>query len=369
MTDELQKILADVAAVDPSWRQRAEARQAQLTKPPGSLGRLEEIAGRMCAIQQTLAPRSRRRRVVIFAADHGVAREENVSAYPPEVTRQMVLNFCGGGAAINAIAGAAGAEIDVADIGIAGQRIGEAQRGAARFYDVRVRKGTNNMTLGAAMNEVEMFSALRVGVEFARGAADEEVALVGLGEMGIGNTTAASAVTAALTGLSPSVVTGRGTGADDQTFACKIHAIERALAANAPDPSNPLDVLHKVGGLEIAGLCGLCLGAAAQRIAIVADGFIATAGAALAVRLCPAVADYLFAAHLSVEPGHAALLELINQKPLLDLNLRLGEGTGAALAMNLIGAALDAFNHMSTFEQAGVSDGLDAARHTAGEAV
>jgi len=201
-----------------------------------------------------------------------------------------------------------------------------------------------------------MHAALKVGIESASEAARAGVTLIGLGDMGIGNTTAASAVTAALTGMLPAQVTGRGTGADDATFARKIKMVEQALAVNQPEADDALDVLRKVGGLEIAGLCGLCLGAAAARIAIITDGFIATSGAALAVRLCPAVTDYIFAAHLSPEPGHRTLLDLIGKRPILDLNMRLGEGTGAALAMNIIGAAVAAFTEMATFDSAGVSD-------------
>jgi nicotinate-nucleotide--dimethylbenzimidazole phosphoribosyltransferase len=357
--EKLKEAIGRIAPVDPEWVARAEARHLRLTKPPGSLGRLERLASRLCAVQQTLRPRSDRRRVIIFAADHGVVRE-GVSAYPPEVTRQMVANFCAGGAAINAIARTSQAEIEVVDIGVAGgEGIGgggakETLHGA-RLISARVRGGTGNIAREAAMTEGEMLAALCVGVELGEKAAREGVALVGLGEMGIGNTTAASAVTAALTGLAPALVTGRGTGADDRTLARKVAAVEHALERNRPVGTDALDVLRKVGGLEIAGLCGLCLGAAGARVAVITDGFIATAGAALAVRLCPAVADYVFAAHLSTEPGHAALLELVGLRPLLDLGMRLGEGTGAALAMNVIGAAVAAFNEMATFDSAGVS--------------
>jgi nicotinate-nucleotide--dimethylbenzimidazole phosphoribosyltransferase len=363
--EELKEAIERIAPVDPRWVARAEARQLRLTKPPGSLGRLERLAARLCAVQQTLQPRSAGRRVIIFAADHGVVRE-GVSAYQPEVTRQMVANFCAGGAAINAIARTSNAEIEVVDIGIAGDVVAGGQEisvsGPAetphgvRLIGARVRGGTGNIAREAAMTEDEMLAALRVGIELGQRAAREGVALVGLGEMGIGNTTAASAVTAALTGLAPAVVTGRGTGADGKTLARKVAAVERALETNRPVSTDALDVLRKVGGLEIAGLCGLCLGAAGGRAAIIADGFIATAGAALAVRLCPAVAGYTFAGHLSTEPGHAALLELVGLRQILDLEMRLGEGTGAALAMNIIGAAVAAFNEMATFDSAGVSD-------------
>lgn len=356
----IKEIVDSVSRIDADWMARAEARQLQLTKPPNSLGRLEEIACRLCAIQQTLEPTVARRRIIVFAADHGVASEA-VSAYPPEVTAQMVKNFRAGGAAINALSKVAGADLYVIDIGVAHDapegiaEVGNAINQRAKFLSRRVRKGTCNFVQGAAMTETEMLTALHTGIDLAEEASHEHIALVGLGEMGIGNTTSASAITAALTGLPPAQITGRGTGADDATFARKVRTIEHALAVNEPSATDALDVLRKVGGLEIAGLAGLCLGAAARRIGIITDGFIATAGAALAVRLCPAVADYVFAAHLSPEPGHAALLSLIGQRPLINLEMRLGEGTGTALAINIISAAVAAFTEMATFTSAGVS--------------
>lgn len=327
--------------VDRAWLDRAKEHQRHLTKPPGSLGRLEELAARLCAIQETLRPQAAPRRIVVFAADHGVA-EEGVSPYPREVTAQMVANFRKGGAAINALARQAGADLRVVDAGVVG---GEG-----------VRDGTANFVRGPAMTEDDLRAALALGLAAAEEAARDGVLIVGLGEMGIGNTTAASAVTAALTGWPPARVTGRGTGADDATLARKVAVVERALAVNAPRADDPLDVLRKVGGLEIAALAGFCLGAAAARRAVVTDGFIATAAAFAALRLAPALGDYLFAAHRSTEPGHAALLEAAGLRPLLDLELRLGEGTGAALAMNLLSAAAAAHVEMATFDAAGVSD-------------
>jgi nicotinate-nucleotide--dimethylbenzimidazole phosphoribosyltransferase len=274
----------------------------------------------------------------------------------------MVRNFCAGGAAINALSKTAGAELYVVDIGVAANtlegipEVREKVGRQATFIPRRIRNGTRNFVQGAALTEGEVVAALRVGIELAEEAADEEVTLIGLGEMGIGNTTSASAITAALTGLPPAQITGRGTGTDEVTFSRKVQTIERALSANEPFADDALDVLRKVGGLEIAGLCGLCLGAAAARIGIVSDGFIATAGAALAIRIAPAVAGYIFAAHLSPEPGHRTLLNLIGQGPILDLEMRLGEGTGAALVLNIIDAAVAAFNEMATFNAAGVSD-------------
>jgi nicotinate-nucleotide--dimethylbenzimidazole phosphoribosyltransferase len=356
MSDARKSVLEtirDIRHVNTEWITRARQRQRSLTKPPGSLGRLEEVAERMCAIQERIHPDVSRRRIVVFAADHGVT-VEGVSAYPSEVTAQMVVNFVRGGAAVNALAGVANADVWVVDVGVARPISVGSER--VRLVPRRVREGTRNMAEGPAMSEPEMLAAIAAGIEQADQAAEDGVAMIGLGEMGIGNTTAASAVTAALTGLPPSRVTGRGTGVNDANLARKVGVVERALAQNAPRPNAPFDVLQKVGGLEIAGLCGLCLGGARRGLALISDGFIATAGAALAVGLSGAVADYLFAAHLSPEPGHAVLLERIGQRPLLDLEMRLGEGTGAALAMNVIGAAVAAFTEMATFESAAVTD-------------
>jgi nicotinate-nucleotide--dimethylbenzimidazole phosphoribosyltransferase len=349
----VEETIRAIRPLKAEWITRARQRQQTLTKPPGSLGRLEEITERLCAIQERIDPVASLRRIVVFAADHGVT-VEGVSAYPSEVTAQMVANFVRGGAAVNALAGVANAEVWVVDVGVARPLTLGSDR--ARLVPRRVRNGTRNFAEGPAMSEEEMVAAISAGIEQAEQAAQDGVAVLGLGEMGIGNTTAASAVTAALTGLPPSRVTGRGTGVSDSSLARKIGVVERALAVNAPRPQNPLDILQKVGGLEIAGLCGLCLGGARRGRVLVTDGFIATAGAALAVALCRSVADYLFAAHLSPEPGHAALLGWIGQRPLLDLEMRLGEGTGAALAMNVIGAALAAFREMATFESAAVSN-------------
>lgn len=339
-----------IAPVENVWLERAAARQSELTKPPESLGRLEEIANRLCAIQQTLQPSVERREIFVFAASHGVCAE-GVSPYPAAVTAQMVLNFLGGGAAINALAKSANADLTVIDIGVDG----EFTETAANFVKAKIAPGTKNFAEVAAMTENEMRRAVEIGIETARAAKMNRAAIIGLGEMGIGNTTSASAITASLLGIAPEDCVGRGTGASDAMLAHKIEIVNRALAVNQPNGGDAFDVLQKVGGFEIAGLVGLCLGAAAERLAIVTDGFIATAAVALAIKICPFVGDYVFASHLSVECGHHALLEFIGQKPLFDLEMRLGEGTGAALAMNIVGAAVAAFNEMATFETAGIS--------------
>jgi nicotinate-nucleotide--dimethylbenzimidazole phosphoribosyltransferase len=342
--------IASVPSPDPEWRTRAVTRLNSLTKPLGSLGRLEEIATRLVEIREEERPRFAKKVIFTLAADHGVT-VEGVSAYPKAVTRQMVLNFLAGGGAINVLSRHGGIEVVVVDIGVEGD-LGEA----AELVHAKVGRGTRNMAREPAMNEAELFSALNVGIALAVWAEKQGHTLIGAGEMGIGNTTSASAITSALTGRPVAQVTGRGTGLDEPGLKRKIRVIERALEVNRPDPSDPLDLLRKVGGLEIAGLTGLIVGAASRRIPVVIDGFISSAAAAIACTLQPKVRQFLFAAHRSSEPGHAALLDLIGDTPLLDLQMRLGEGTGAALAMTLIDAAAKLLDEMATFSSAGVSE-------------
>jgi nicotinate-nucleotide--dimethylbenzimidazole phosphoribosyltransferase len=340
----------NIQPVDSAWIEKARVRQLELTKPPRSLGRLEEIANRLAAIQGTLTPSLERARIVLFAADHGVCAE-GVNPYPQAVTAQMVANFLRGGAAINALARVAGVDLEIVDAGVAypiPETRGLIQRPIA--------SGTKNFCIEPAMSRQEASKALALGAEMAERAAGAGCRLVGMGEMGIGNTTSASALAAALTGLDAPQVIGRGTGADDDCMTRKRAAVERALSLHRGRIAEPLDLLACIGGFEIGAMCGLCLGAALHRIAVLVDGFIATAAAALAVRMHAAVRDYLFAAHRSTEPGHAPLLELLGQEPLLDLEMRLGEGTGAALAVPIMRAAVEAFTRMATFESAGVAE-------------
>ncbi|PYR35204.1 MAG: nicotinate-nucleotide--dimethylbenzimidazole phosphoribosyltransferase [Acidobacteria bacterium] len=353
MLADVETVLRHIQPIDPEWICRAELRQASLTKPPGSLGRLEEVANRVVAIQRSLTPTVEHACIVIFAADHGVTAE-GVAPYPSAVTGQMVANLLAGGAGVNALARVARADVHVVDIGVA------SDLGAASgVHQRRVAPGTKNMAREPAMTRQQAETALAIGLEMGRDVIAAGTDMIGLGEMGIGNSTAASAVTAALTGLPVSSVTGRGTGADDAMLAHKVRVIEQALQQHQPDPADAFDVLSKVGGFELAGLAGVVLAAAAGRRVVVTDGFIATAAAALAVRLCPAANEYLFAAHRSPEPGHAALLAMTEQEPLLDLRMRLGEGTGAALAFVVIRAAVAAFTEMATFASAGVSNRSD----------
>lgn len=348
----LHSAIGRVRPVDPAWRDRADARLDRLTKPPHSLGRLEWIAARLCAIQQTVTPRAAPRRIVVFAADHGVTAE-GVSAYPSAVTAQMVGNFLRGGAGINALARATGADVCVVDVGVAGDI--DTSGAAATFVSRRVQPGTRNMAHEPAMSHDELRSALDVGLDIADAAARDGVAVLACGDMGIGNTTAASAMTAAFTRASASEVTGPGTGIDSDTFVRKVAAVTRALRINQPG-GDPLEILRTVGGLEIAAITGAYVGAAGHRMAIVGDGFIATAAALVAAELCPSWLDYWFAGHLSSEPGHRLQLRYLRQEPLLQLNMRLGEGTGAALAMHLLNAAAAVMNEMATFDSAGVAE-------------
>jgi nicotinate-nucleotide--dimethylbenzimidazole phosphoribosyltransferase len=326
-----------------------QARLDCQTKPPGSLGRLEEFACRFVAITGREA--IDHKAIYTFAGDHGVAAE-GVSAFPREVTVQMVHNFLAGGAGINALARHAGAKVIVVDMGV------DHEFGALDgLLDRKVGRGTANIAHGPAMTREAALRCLAAGIALAASCPPAGINLVGTGEMGIANSTSAAAIAAAVTGLPVAQVTHRGTGIDDAALHHKIAVIERALAVNRPDPRDPVDVLAKVGGFEIGGIAGLVIGCAAEGIPVVVDGFISTAGALLAAELHPQVRDYLFAAHRSVEIGHAAMLARMGLEPMLDLGMRLGEGTGAALGMTLVEAALRLLREVRTFEQAGVSPG------------
>jgi nicotinate-nucleotide--dimethylbenzimidazole phosphoribosyltransferase len=329
---------------------QAQTRLDRLTKPIGSLGRLEELAARYVMITGEMKPAVPRGAVFTFAADHGVTAE-GVSAYPSAVTPQMVLNFLRGGAGVNVLARHAGIEVRVVDIGVAFDF--EAAPG---LIHKKVMPGTKNLLVESAMSAMQAEQALQVGIELATEAAQQGIGLIGTGEMGIGNTTASSAITAVMTRRPVSEVTGRGTGIDDASHARKIDVIQRALDLHRLDSANALKVLATVGGLEIGGLVGLILGAAAARIPVVLDGFIAGAAALIAVGLQPRCKDYLIASHRSVERGHEAILNHLGLKPLFDLDLRLGEGTGACLGMSLVLAAIKIFTEMATFDEAGVSE-------------
>ncbi len=354
MEERLKEIIAEISPLDTTPMQEIQAHLDNLTKPKGSLGRLEELAMRMALIQGQIRPEHPKKVFFVFAGDHGIT-EEGVSAFPKEVTYQMVLNFLRGGAGINVLARHAGADVRVVDIGV-DHPLDEAQGLIRR----KVAPGTRNMAQGPAMEREEALQGIMVGIELAQEAIAQGYGLLGTGEMGIGNTTPASALTAVITGRPVKEVTGRGTGIAVEALERKVALIQQAIDLNRPDPADPIDVLAKVGGLEIAGICGLVLGAAAAGVGVVVDGFISTAGALVAHALAPSVTDYIFAAHQSQEQGHRVQMAHMGLRPLLDLDLRLGEGTGAALAMTLIDAGIKICNEMATFEDAAVAEGNEA---------
>jgi len=340
-----------IPMIDTDAAQKAEARQNNLTKPARSLGRLEDISIQLAGMKADPSPTVSRKAVIVMAADHGVALE-GVSAFPPAVTQQMVLNFLHGGAAINVLARQAGAGVTIVDIGVAS----DFDPSLSGLLHRKVAHGTRNMAKGPAMTRAEAEKAVACGMDVLAQVAEKGIDLIATGDMGIGNTTPSSAIAAVMTGLPVAKVTGRGTGVDDDGLAHKIKVIEQAIALNKPDPKDALDVLCKVGGLEIAGLAGVMIAAASRRIPVVVDGFISTAAAMIAAGLVPDVRKYLFGSHKSVEIGHHVMHKHLGLVPLIDLNLRLGEGTGAVLAFHLIEAASRILREMATFAEAGVSD-------------
>jgi len=348
----LRETISNIKAPDLQAVEQAKQRLDNLTKPPGSLGLLEEIAYRLAGIQGKALPELPKDKVVmVLAGDHGVVAE-GVSAFPQEVTPQMVFNFLRGGAAINVLSRHAGARVVVADVGIAGRPL--EMEG---LISCRVKSGTDNFVLGPAMSREEAVQAIEAGIRLVQQQAQDVPAFVATGEMGIGNTTPSTAILAAFGGFHPKEVTGKGTGLDNARVQHKAEVIARALEVNKPDNSDGLDVLSKVGGLEIAGLAGVILGCAASRIPVVIDGFISGAAALVARSLAPLSREYMFASHASDEPGHRLMMEMLGLKPLLYLEMRLGEGTGAALAFPLMEAAVRIINEMATFAEAGVSQG------------
>lgn len=345
----LDQTLRAIAPADAVARAAAHDRLCQLTMPTWALGRLMDVAERLAGATGAARPPTARCAVAVFAGDHAVC-EEGVSAYPSAVTPQMVFNFVAGGAGINAIARISGADVVVVDAGVAGDLT--PVRG--RYRDLRIRAGAGNIVRGPAMSRDEAVRCLEAGIAVAQELCAGHD-LLAAGDMGIGNTTPSSCITACLCDADPAAVTGRGTGIDDAVHARKIQVVERALALHHPDPADGLDVLAKVGGCEIGAIAGFYLGCAAARKPALVDGFIATAGALVAHALCPAVADHLIAAHRSVEPGHRLALARLGLDPLLDLGFRLGEGSGAAMAFPLVQAAGRLLSDVATFAEAAVS--------------
>ena len=340
-----------IPALDEAAIEAATARQNSLTKPRGSLGRLEEVAIQLAGIQATERPNVDGKWIVVAAADHGVTAQ-GVSAFPAEVTPQMVANFLGGGAAINVLSKNVGAEVMIIDCGVAGEVPGPTDGLINRSQG----RGTADLTAGPAMSLEQADRAIESGIEVAGDLAQIGAQLVAPGEMGIGNSTSAAAITAVMTGSDVATVAGRGTGIDHEGLGRKIDAITRGLVKNQPSSEDPWGVLSAVGGFEIGFIAGLMLGAASHRIAIVLDGYIATSAALLAAQIDTAVTGYMIAGHRSVEPGHAIALEHLGLQALLELDMRLGEASGAALAMSVIDAAVNLHNGMATFAEASVSN-------------
>jgi nicotinate-nucleotide--dimethylbenzimidazole phosphoribosyltransferase len=345
----LDETIAKIGPVNAESRKKAKERLDQLTMPYWALGRVMDLAVDLAGITGSVKPKVAKKIIVVMAGDHGVVAE-GVSKYPQEVTVQMVANFINGGAGINAVSRVCGAEVMVADLGVAGELPAFEK---SKFFGHRVASGSANMAQGPAMSRDEAVKALENGISIALDLADFD--LFGTGDMGIGNTTASSAIIGTVTGKSITAVTGRGTGIDEAQFDHKISIIEKAIKINNPDPNDGIDILSKVGGFEIGGIAGYILGAASMKKPIVLDGLISAAGALIAVKICPQVRDYLLAGHLSVEQGHKTALEYLGKEALLDLNMRLGEGTGAALAMNIVDAAVRVLTEVATFEEASVS--------------
>ena len=350
MPTSLDTILKEIKPLDSSAMAAAQSRQNSLTKPHGSLGRLEELSIQLAGIKGTATPKLEHKSIIVMAADHGVA-SETVSLYPQEVTRQMVLNFLKGGAAINAMASQIDARVIVVDMGVKG-----GFQPLPGLLCKMIDFGTQNMTQGPAMTRQQAVDSIEAGIQAVEAEMAKRLDIIGTGDMGIGNTTAASAVFAAISGKQPKKITGRGTGIGDKQLIHKIKIIERALSINKPNPKDPLDVLSRVGGFEIGGLVGVILAGAAYRIPVVIDGFISGAAALIASSLSPQAKDYLIAAHLSAEAGHELLLLFLGLKPLVNLNMRLGEGTGAIIGIFLADAAARTLSQMATFAQAGVSE-------------
>ncbi|MDH5720519.1 MAG: nicotinate-nucleotide--dimethylbenzimidazole phosphoribosyltransferase [Spirochaetia bacterium] len=347
---EIIELAKNINPTDKNLKEEIQKHQDDLTKPQGSLGRLENFAEKFCLIQNTTKPALQKKAIYTFAGDHGIA-EEGVSAFPQAVTYQMVLNMITEGAAVNVLSKHGGIENVIVDIGVINEFADHPL-----LEKKKVKEGTANMLKGPAMTEEECLQAIKAGIDCAEAAAEKGVDILGTGEMGIANTTPSSAIYACLLPCPVYDVTGAGTGLSEDKIKIKAEIIEKALEINNAKDKNPLEVLTSVGGFEIAGILGLILGAAIRKIPVVVDGFISSAAALTAVRLNEDIKDYLFFSHLSKEKGHIRLLEELNEKPILNLDMRLGEGTGAALAISIIEASIKIYNEMATFSSAGVTE-------------
>jgi len=349
----LDSIINEIEVPSADFYEAAKDRLDNLTKPIGSLGRLEELAAQIAAISRNLSPVLDKKYIFTIASDHGVV-DEGVSAYPRDVTAQMVYNFLRGGAGINVLAKHIGAEVVVVDMGVASDL-----KEDERLINRKIAHGTKNMVKGPAMTVDEALRSILTGVEIVEMFFKKGAKIIGTGDMGIGNTTSSSAIVSAAASVAPELVTGYGTGLDDRGLKNKIKIIAEAIELNKPDPQDGVDILSKVGGFEIGGIAGLIIGAAYKRIPVVIDGFISGAGALIAKKICPNSQSYMIASHKSVEIGHKIILKELGLKALFDLDLRLGEGTGAALGISLADAAVKILNGMATFKEAGVAEKSD----------
>ena len=347
----LKEAISNIRPVDKAFVEKALERLANQARPAGSLGELEPVSARLAGIFKTLDVRLKNKVIVTCAGDHGIV-EEGVSLFPQEVTQQMVYNFVNGGASINVLANHAGADVVVADFGV-----NHDFDSALPIFHKKIRKGTSNFAVEPAMTRNEAVRSIEGGIDLVRDlVANKAIDILGTGDMGIGNTTPSSAIIAAFSGMTAEALTGRGTGIDDDALKKKIKVIDESLSLHRPDPKDPIDVLSKVGGFEIGGLAGLVIGAASFGIPVVCDGLISTAGALIACELAPTAKEYLFASHRSVEIGHRYMHEKLGVTPLLDIKLRLGEGTGAAIAMELLDAATRVLSDIKTFEEVAIVD-------------
>ena len=351
---KLEEIISKIQPVENLWIQKARERTAQLVMPTRALGRLHDISERLCGIQKTLKPSMNRKAVLIMAGDHGVA-DEGVSAYPQEVTGAMVLTFLRGGAGINAISRHVGARVWVVDMGIIPELDPRSIDGGDQLMVRKIAAGTANLAKGPAMSRQDAEKSIVSGFQLATDLFQQGIEVLGTGDMGIANTTPSAAIGSVITGIDPEDMVGRGTGIDDKGFVIKLKTVEKGIRINQPNALDGLDVLAKVGGFEIGGIAGCILAAAFHSRPVVIDGFISTAGALIAYALCPVVRDFIFGGHCSEETGHRNMLKYMGIEPILDLGMRLGEGTGGALSMSIMEGAVRVFNEVFTFEEAGVA--------------
>ncbi len=354
---KLNEVISKIEKIDFSKAKETQKRLDNLTKPQGSLGRLEELAMQVVGITEKKNPPLKNKVIFIMAADHGVT-EEGVSAYPEEVTSQMVYNFIRGGAGINVLANHVGARVVVVDMGVV-SKLQITNYKLQNFRDRKIGYGTKNIAKGQAMSRKEAVRSVEAGIEVFEEELSSGIDIAGTGDMGIGNTTPSSAIASCLTGKSVEDTSGRGTGINDEVFFRKVEIIKKAISVNKPNPDDAIDVLSKIGGFEIGGLAGIILASASKRVPVVIDGFISGAAALIACSLKSEVKDYIIAGHCSAERGHRLVLQHLGFKPLLDLDMRLGEGTGAALGMSIVEASIKILTQMATFQSASVSQRLD----------